>query len=402
MRPSPDRLFKVEVRVNGEENSDLYKCIQTVRVEENIRQGSTFEVVVSLCRNDNGSWPYLDTKKFKLWDRLRIAATVGSTTDVILDGYISDVHVSTTPQTATLQANFAGVDASFVMNLQPHCKTWPGTLTYEQIAGQILDTYQFKKQIAPSTALSASTPPPSVVQRDTDLRFLRDLARRRGYEFYVVGATGYFGPPDVTSTPQKLIAVNFGEQTNCSDLHVSVDGTRPTDAVLARQDPDTGEPVAPPPADDSAVPAMGSDDPSTQRGYAVGPTRLLPRSVGPLPASEIPNYIRALMTRNGFGLRATGTLNALRYGAILRAGRPVTIKGLGDDYSGIYYIRRVTHMFSYRTYQMDFEAYRNRTGQIGSEDYTGEDLSNVASPPALGPGAGDLVDTRPDGNRVLA
>ena len=61
--PSPaDRLFKVEVRVNGKENPDVYKCIQSVRVEENIRQGSTFEIVVSLCRTDDGTWPIVDAR----------------------------------------------------------------------------------------------------------------------------------------------------------------------------------------------------------------------------------------------------------------------------------------------------------------------------------------------------
>jgi phage protein D len=402
--PSPaDRLFKVEVRVNGKENPDVYKCIQSVRVEENIRQGSTFEIVVSLCRNDDGTWPIVDAKEFNLWDRIRISVTMGSVTDVVLDGYLSDVHLSTTPQTASLQANFAGVDASYVMDLQPHTKTWPSNLNYEQIAGQILDHYQFTKHIAENTAQPPSTPPPAVVQRDTDLRFLRNLARRRGYEFYVVGGDAYFGPPDVTSTPQKDIASNFGQKTNCTELHISVDGTRPTDAVVARQDLETGEPVAElKDGSDSGIPPMGADDPGTLRGYGIGPTRLLPRGTGPLPAAEIPNYIRAQLMRSAFWLKATGALNALRYGAILRAGKPVQILGFGKERTGVYYVRRVTHMITSRTYRMEFEAYRNRTGKTGAETFNLENPEDTASPPALGPGAGDLIDTRADGNRVLA
>jgi phage protein D len=376
-----------------------------VRVEENVRHGSSFEVVVSLCRNDDGSWPYLQTDDFKVWNRLRIAATVGNVTDVIMDGYISDVHVSTTPQTASLQGNFAGVDASYVMRLKPRCKTWAENMTYEQIASEILTNYQFTPVIAQSTSSSSSssssTPPPRVVQRDSDLNFLRDLARRRGYEFYVAGGNAYFQPPDLTSTPQKLIASNFGEKTNCESLRISLDGTRPTDAVVGRQDLETGESVAAA-HDDSGLPAMGADDPATSRGYGVGPTRLLPRRTGPLPASEVENYVRAVMMKHGFWLKATGTLDALRYGAILRAGKPVTVMGFGDDFNGVYYVRRVTHRITYRTYQMEFEAYRNRTGKLGSEDFTVEDPSDTAGPPALGAGAGDLIDTRTDGNRVLA
>jgi hypothetical protein len=108
------------------------------------------------------------------------------------------------------------------------------------------------------------------------------------------------------------------------------------------------------------------------------------------------------MMRHGFWLKAGGVLNAMRYGAILRAGKPVTIMGFGQDYNGVYYVRKVTHLFTYRTYRMQFEAYRNRTGETGSEDFTVEDPSDTASPPALGPGAGDVVTTREDGNQVMS
>jgi hypothetical protein len=147
---------------------------------------------------------------------------------------------------------------------------------------------------------------------------------------------------------------------------------------------------------------MGADDPGTLRGYGIGPTRLLPRGTGPLPASEIPNYIRAQLMRSAFWLKATGALNALRYGAILRAGKPVQILGFGKERTGVYYVRRVTHMITFRTYRMEFEAYRNRTGKTGAENFNPEDPEDTASPPALGPGATDLIDTRADGNRVLA
>ena len=70
--------------------------------------------------------------------------------------------------------------------------------------------------------------------------------------------------------------------------------------------------------------------------------------------------------RSAFWLKATGALNALRYGAILRAGKPVQILGFGKERTGVYYVRRVIHMITSRTYRIEFEAYRNRTGKTGS------------------------------------
>jgi phage protein D len=402
MPASADRLFAVSVRVNGQEDSDFYKCIQSVRVDEDIRQGSSFEIVVSLCRNDDGSWPHVDTDSLKPWNRVTIRVTVGEVTDVVMDGYISDVHIATTQATASLQANFAGVDASYIMNLEPHCKVWREQ-TYEEIAEAIIKQNHLTPVLAPEQP-GTGAPPPSVTQRQTDLNFLRQLARRRGYEFYVRGAQAYFRPPDLESTPQKLIAANFGEQTNCEDLQISVDGTQATEAVVGRQDPVSGEAQAGrATAADSTGKPLGTTGVDSFTGYGVPQRRLLPRRmVGSFNDADLDGHVQAVMMHEAFWLKARGALNGLRYGSILRAGKPVTIKGFGDLYAGIYYVRKVVHQLTPRTYQLQFEAYRNRVGKTGTENFDGEDPSDTAAPPALGPGAGDLTTVREDGNRVMA
>lgn len=401
MPSAADRLFSVSVRVNGKDSADFYKCIESVRVNEDVRQGSSFEIVVSMCRREDGSWPHIDEDSLQPWNRITIRATIGKVTDVVMDGYLSDTHITTTASTATLQANFAGVDASYVLNLEPHCKVWRER-TYEQIAEEIIKKHSLTPVLPEAPPESGTGTPPSVTQRQTDLRFLRELARRRGYEFYVAGANAYFRPPDLESSPQKLIAVNFGEQTNCDDLQISVDGTQPTEAVIGRQDPVSGEPQASR-ATDSGLTPLGTTGVEAARGFGVGPTRVLPRwLVGPLTDSNLDRYVKAAMMRQGFWLKARGTLNGLRYGSVLRAGRPVTIKGFGDIYNGIYYVRKVVHQFTPRTYQLQFEAYRNRTGQTGAEDYTGESASSIASPIALGAATGEVTTVREDGNQVTA
>lgn len=398
MPSTPDRLFSVSVRLNGEETPEFLRCIQSLRVEEDIRQGSSFEVVVNACRNDDGSYPHIGDDGVEPWTRVTITAVVGTAPDVIMDGYITDVHVTTTDQSATLRAAFVGADASFSMNLEQRCKVWSGQ-TYEQIAEEIV-TQRYGLQIRlPEDTPASSGEPPSVTQRSTDLRFLRELARRRGYEFYVLGGAAYFQPPNLTVEPQKLIAVNFGDQTNCTDLQISADFTQPTTAVVAGQDPETGESRAAEAADSGLTP-LGSTDLASRRGYGVPPSRVVARRPPVRNEGELSEFARSIMRDRGFWLKAQGKLNSARYGAILRAAKPVTIKGVGRQYSGIFYVRRVVHTFSSRSYEMQFEAFRNRAGQSGSEAYEGEDPSATGIP-ALGGGAGgDSVTVRPDGAQV--
>jgi hypothetical protein len=101
-------------------------------------------------------------------------------------------------------------------------------------------------------------------------------------------------------------------------------------------------------------------------------------------------------------VKATGTLNALRYGAILRTRKTVKIFGYGKVYTGTYYVRKIVHTLTPKTYHMEFEAFRNRTGEISPEDASVlEDPSKLALPLAAGDGADtDVVKVLATGNRV--
>ena len=119
-------------------------------------------------------------------------------------------------------------------------------------------------------------------------------------------------------------------------------------------------------------------------------------------STDLANYVRAYLIRNGFWLTVNGTLNALRYGAILRARKPVSIVGLDSQYNGTYYVRKVVHTLTFRHYEMQFEAVRNRSGESGPTDTSGlENPSSTSLPIAAGPGADtDVVTVRESGAQV--
>lgn len=399
MPTSPDRLFAASVRINGSENEELYRCARSITVNEDLDQGSSFEIVLNLCRNEDGSWPHLEDENLRPWNRVTIAAAFPDHRDTIMDGYISRIVPRTDQQAGSVTLTISGVDGSYIMNLEERTRVWQDR-TYEQIAREIVeDGYQLHAVLPDSTGGGDDTPPPPVTQRSPDLRFLRELARRKGYEFYVQGADAHFHPPVLTGTPQKLVTVNFGEETNCDRLEVEVDGTRPTEATITRLDPVTGE-TQTATASATDLDPMGASDPGEMRGYGVPPTRVVARRQTALSEAQMAEYVQGLLRRHGWWVRARGTLNGLRYGRVLRSKRTVTIKGLGQTYNGVYYVRSVTHRLTPRTYQMDFVATRNRLGQQGTEDFTGE-RPDATSVPAAGAGAdAEAVAVREDGAQV--
>ena len=165
-----------------------------------------------------------------------------------------------------MTVQLTGVDASYHMNQEEKTRIWRGK-TYEAIAREIFDEYGFKPVVADPPGSGEA--PAQVAQRATDHRFLRGLARRRGYEFYVLGGNAYFRPPDLGGQPQKLIAVNFGEQTNCHHLQFEADGTAPTAAQVSYFDAMEGR-AATERADDSGLPALGARPLSALRGAVAG------------------------------------------------------------------------------------------------------------------------------------
>lgn len=393
-----DRSFSCAVGVNGERSASLLQCVQSITVDEDLDVGSSCAIELQACRNEDGSWPYLEDENLQVWNRVTVYAAFPKQTEVVFDGYISHVSCRTNDQATNMLVEIRGVDASYHMNQEEKTLIWRGK-HYEEIAEQILKQYEFKLVVA--EVPEGADPPLQVAQRATDHHFLRELARRRGYEFYVLGANAYFRPPDLTTQPQKVIAVHFGEQTNCTDLHFESDGTAPTESQVTYLDAMEGS-SATVSAQDSGLPALGTRLLSGLLDAVRMPqSRVVARRLGFHSAAQAAEYAAGMLRRHGWWVTAQGTLNGLRYGCVLRSRKLVTVKGAGPNYNGNYYVRKVQHRLTSRTYEMQFELSRNALGALGSEDFEGESPDSM-SPPALGPGIdSDPIEVSQSGPRVL-
>jgi hypothetical protein len=54
-----------------------------------------------------------------------------------------------------------------------------------------------------------------------------------------------------------------------------------------------------------------------------------------------------------------GTLDVVRYGRILKARALVGVRGAGEAFNGLYYVKSVTHKISKGQYKQDFTLARN-------------------------------------------
>ena len=72
----------------------------------------------------------------------------------------------------------------------------------------------------------------------------------------------------------------------------------------------------------------------------------------------------AAVSRSPEPVTGNGEVDAARYGKVLRARRPVGVRGVGTSYDGFYFVRRVTHTIRKGTYTQSFTLSRDGTGAL--------------------------------------
>jgi hypothetical protein len=151
-----DRSFSCAIRVNGSADQSLLKCVQSVTVEEDLDVGSSCSIELQACRNDDGSWPYLEDENLQVWNRVTVLAAFPKQTEVVFDGYISHIDCQTHESESNITVSIRGVDASYHMVQEDKTKIWRDK-TYEEIAEDIILGYGFVPLIDENPPRSAAT-----------------------------------------------------------------------------------------------------------------------------------------------------------------------------------------------------------------------------------------------------
>jgi phage protein D len=378
----------VSVAIDGTVQNVLVPDIIDVEVEDDVAAAGVFRMRLAITQRGDGSWRHLDDDRFAIWRRVKIDAGYPGSADTIIDGYITHIEARLLSEDAYLE--ISGLDVSAAMDLEAKQRAWVNKKDH-QIAQDIFSSYGLSYEVE-DTVSEHSEDVATILQNETDIRFLRRLAARNGFECHVHAGTGFFRSPNMQDPPQKLLAVEFGAETNVSSFLVRVDGTPATLMEIRRIDPlEKREETETLPA--SPRRSLGARSLADLRnGQPAG--RVLVRNQPSTIAREMQTRLRqAYEGATGF-VSAEGEIDSRAYRSVLRARRLVTIKGAGESFSGLYYVTRVRHMFSTEGYTQHFAGYRNAIGLTGQESFAAAALAIPIEP-------GIAQSSRAAGNRVL-
>jgi hypothetical protein len=90
-----------------------------------------------------------------------------------------------------------------------------------------------------------------------------------------------------------------------------------------------------------------------------------PARFEPMPDTARLNPVQAVMlglakaAKTSDAVTGTGSLDVLRYGRVLNARSLVGVRGAGEAFDGLYFVKNVTHQIKRGEYKQDFTLTRN-------------------------------------------
>jgi phage protein D len=350
-------------------DTELLAAVREIEVEDHAELADMVRLKLALAvREDGAAWQVLDDDSFRRLSKLRIEVSLGSRRLPLIEAYVIETRseLSNTPGESLLEV--VAMDPTSLMNLEERVRAWPD-MADSDIASTIFGEYGFTPQVD-QTQPTREELDRTVMQRGSDIQFLRELAERNGYECYVElnaesgEVEGHFHPSRSDDSSQGVLSVNLGNATNVNRFNARYDMLSPL--TTEARNVDAGNVADNDTASDSQSDELGEQGTATQDR----PRRVLLANTGLTDTGELQSYAQAVVDRAAWAIHAEGELSSVTYGDILRAKRPVNVRGAGRQFSGTYYVEKVLHHLSDEGYTQSFSLRRNATGVTGREDFT--------------------------------
>ena len=357
------------IEIDGSEVEDIYPDIVHLEVELDEELAAMFRLNLVLSQDETGLWNYLDDARFSVWKEVTIHVGFDSATEELITGLITHIKPVFDPDPTRCTLEIWGMDRSILMDQEEKLKDWPNKKDSD-IAVEILQSYGFMPDTE-DTEVIHDEAISTVIQRETDMQFLKRLALRNGFECYVEGTTGYFKRVQMDAEPQPLLAVHFGEETNVSRFSIEVNALTAVNVRMAQVDR-MNKDVLEAEAASSQQKALGSQNAASLLGAGVDAGQVYIGMNSATGTPEMTVLCQELYHQGEWFVSGEGEIMANRYGHVLKPRGTVTIKGLGERHSGLYYVNHVTHVFTESGYAQTFKVKRNGLEPTGAENFSGE------------------------------
>jgi hypothetical protein len=295
--------------------------------------------------------------------RVVIIVTVGGAAEVLMDGVMTNHEIRPGSDASHSVLTITGEDLSKVMDYFDFSGIPYPAMPNEARVALIVAKYAFLgiiPLVIPSVLIDIPIPTERIPeQKGKDLAYVKALADEVGYVFYIEPgpepgmSIAYWGPEIKVGVPQKALSINMDAATNIESVSCSFNSQSRVIPYVLVQIPQTHVSIPIPIPDITPLnPPLGLIPP-------------IPLNFEPVENSAKYSPIRAAVigltkaARTSEAASASGSLNVVRYGAVLKARRLVGLRGVGEAFDGLYYVKSVTSKIKRGEFKQDFTLTRN-------------------------------------------
>ena len=233
----------------------LMEALQAVEVTHNEQGRSGFQLVFQVGRvgrPDREDYKLLTNPLLAPFNRVVLIITNGPTAQVLMDGVITNQQLSPSIESGQSTFTITGEDVSVMMDLEEKSVEYhqqnPQKIVEVVIGNSLYRRYGLKAEVKDPFKVNPPRENERIpVQQDTDLNYIKSLAQRYGYIFYVKpGAKegdniAYWGPRQKGNRGrvQSPLTVNMGAYTNVTSLNFQHNALAATEVVGWVQDRQT-------------------------------------------------------------------------------------------------------------------------------------------------------------------
>ncbi len=344
------------------QSPDVTQALMSAEVTQT-DDGDGFQLTFELTQDAMVGFPLLLNPATGLFSKVVIAVLVGALPQVLINGVITHHQIEPRSEPGRTTLTLSGRDVSVMMDLEDRSAAFPNLPDFVIVA-QILARYP---ELGLIPVVTPTADIPLFIQRiprqaETDLQFIRRMARRNGYVFHVNPVLpnvnqAVFGPELRASLPQPAMTINSITSDNVTSLHFSNDGLAPVGVASSALIEPISKSFIPipelpslrlPPLTLSPTPAKRKEQ--LRESANETPSRAFLSSV-----SRVSNAPEAVT--------GTGEVDTQRYGSVLQARGLVGVRGV-SSYDGFYYLRQVTHHIEVGKYTQSFVMTREGTDSL--------------------------------------
>lgn len=346
------------IAVNGSPDEELSQAAG-VEVYENMGKTAAYSIRYDVDISE-GDIPLLIDGRLDAGSELSILVPVENTTHCLVKGPVHGHKIHLGHGGAGSWLEVKGSDSSIVMDREFKSVVWANVRDSDAVSA-VLGNYGYIPDVQTTNALHAETKH-TLVQRDTDLRFVRRLARRNGFLFWVTCdstgiETAHFKRPPIDESAAAELTINL-ESPGLQTLDITWDVERPTGIEGKQLDlntkTDLDGTVGQTPQSilgDKGLKAITND------------TRSVHVSAPGDDAGDMQARGEGALIEADWFIQASCSTGLGTLGTVVRSHTIVELRGAGSRHSGNYLVSGVRHVIDAASHKMEIELVRNGWGR---------------------------------------